>query len=311
MMQDDSPSNTVKASLRDVMFVIFSKMHVLLGTLFVVVSISMGISFFVSPVYEVSATIMLKPFVDPNLQLQTTAPVRIYPVSQQDINSEIKIMTSEELLRRIVEQLGLDQSEAPLNPISRVIEKLRAKFSIQPNPADKAVVRLRNKLKIKPITLSNMIQVSLKGNDPDQITKIVNAFADRYIDYHIEVHKVRGAIEFYSQQATLYSNKLVESEDRLQAFGKKWKLIEIKSQRAANLELLRMLRETLSMVNSKIAERQSKVYQLKKDMHADGRVTAMTDELRNNPLIIELTRAMIPLMVEKRAGVITLSRKHG
>jgi len=149
-----------------------------------------------------------------------------------------------------------------------------------------------------------MIQVSMKGTDPIHITEIVNAFADRFIDYHIEVHKVRGAIEFYSQQAKLYSKKLFASEDNLKAFEKKWGIIEIKSQRAANLDLLRMLRETLSLVNSKVAERQTKVFQLKKAMHHEGSVTARTDELRNNQLIIELTRAMIPLMVEKERVVL-------
>jgi uncharacterized protein involved in exopolysaccharide biosynthesis len=210
---DTSTQQPERVSLRDILFIIFSKLHVLIGTFLIIVVVTVGLCFMVDPVYEVSATVLVKPFVDPDLQLQLTpTSLNNFPVSREDINSEIKIMNSEELLRQIVKNLGISRPSVPEKLLSRLMSKLflnvrnllvRLRLSVQPDPVDAAVLKLKNKLDIEPITMSNMFRVSLKGNDPSNITKIVNALLEDYIDRHIKVYKAESGVDFLYKQSRL------------------------------------------------------------------------------------------------------------
>jgi uncharacterized protein involved in exopolysaccharide biosynthesis len=306
---DTSTQQPERVSLRDILFIIFSKLHVLIGTFLIIVVVTVGLCFMVDPVYEVSATVLVKPFVDPDLQLQLTpTSLNNFPVSREDINSEIKIMNSEELLRQIVKNLGISRPSVPEKLLSRLMSKLflnvrnllvRLRLSVQPDPVDAAVLKLKNKLDIEPITMSNMFRVSLKGNDPSNITKIVNALLEDYIDRHIKVYKAESGVDFFSKQAGLYSERLMNSENALEDFQKKWLIIEIQGQRAENMELLKLMRNNLSLVRGKIAEKKTKLSQLTESMQHIGEITAMAEELRGDSMLVEITRALLPLLVEK------------
>ena len=263
----------------------------------------------VDPVYEVSATVLVKPFVDPGLQLQLTpTSLNSFPLSREDINSEIKIMNSEELLRQIVKNLGTSRPPEPEKLLPRLMSKLfskvrnllvRLRLSVQPDPIDTAVLKLKNKLDIEPLTMSNMFRVALKGNDPANITKIVNSLLEGYIDRHIQVYKAKGGVDFFSKQAELFSERLMNSERDLGDFQKKWSIIKIQDQRAENLDLLKLIRNNRSLVRGKIAAKKTKLSQLTESMQHIGEITAMTEELRGDSMLVEMNRALLPLLVEK------------
>jgi uncharacterized protein involved in exopolysaccharide biosynthesis len=143
-----------------------------------------------------------------------------------------------------------------------------------------------------------MIRVTMQGKNPEEIERIVNTFLDNYIDYHIEVHKPKGGIEFFSQQADFYNQKLAEAENGLKNFQKKNSIIEIQAERVANLELIKLLKQSLSDIRGKIIANHSTLLQLKRNFKSTGTFSAIPEEFRANPVIVEMTKAMIPLLVE-------------
>ncbi len=304
---ENTEVNIARTSLRDILFIVFLKIHVLAGTVIVAVVGTFMFTFLVSPIYEVTANVFVKPFVDTTLKLETLTNFRVWPVTREDINAEINIMTSDELLRRVVKELALDKPRENKSIVSKAIYMVQSAFreiliwikiSVRTDPTEAQVKQLKKQLEIKPVTLSNMIRVTLTGKDPARITKIVNTFLNQHLDYHIEVLKPKGGVAFYSRQAGIALRKLEKGEKALKSFQKKWSIIEIKSQRSANLELIRTLRKTLSMIYGKIAESRSKIYQTEKEMNRSAGLPAMVEELRDNVLVIELTKAMVPMLVE-------------
>lgn len=298
-----------RISLRDVLYVIFSKIKILIGILVAIVGVTMGFAFAVDPVYETSATILLKPSVDSTVLAQVApGSLRASPVSQQDINSEIEIMSSPDLLKLVVVELGLDKSKPKTAFISRLMAKVKQGIkgvlvalglSLEVDPTDRAVDNLRDKLDIEPVTLSNMIRVANQGTDPEEIAKTVNTLVDAYIDRHIAVHQAKGSLEFFNKQAGLYAAKLKEAEKALQAFQSKWSITDLKAQKAAGVELVKELTRRLMEVKSKIAEEKSRLEAIRKSVSETGQVEAMTGQLRQSNAVIELTKSLIPLMVER------------
>jgi uncharacterized protein involved in exopolysaccharide biosynthesis len=266
----DKTEGLKRISLRDVLFVIFSKLHVFLGIYLTLVLTTAALAFLLPPVYEVSGHVLVKPFLEPHLKLQAplATNIRANPVTPQDINSEVNLLKSPQLLKTVVERLGLDRPEPASTWLGRLVKGVESGMKhllvslglvVEVKPEDRAILELQNQLNIRPITLSNLIEISLKGTSPEKITKIVNTLLENYVDFHIQVYRVQGAKEFYAQQAEIFHRQLKETEADLKKFKNQYGVIDLTAQNEANVELLRTLRESLALTEAQIRERQLKV----------------------------------------------------
>jgi capsular exopolysaccharide synthesis family protein len=300
---------TRKTSLRDLLLVIFTKMHVFLGIFAFIVIATVGFALIKEPVYEVTAAVLVKPLLEENLKLQApvTTSMRANPVTQQDINTEVNLLKSPQLLEQVIKKLGLDKEAEPktfLERLGRSVGNLIHRFfvflglSVETSPLDRAVRYYQQKLEIKPITLSNSIEISLRGEDPQQIAKIVNTLLESYIDYHIEVYRAKGAQEFYARQAERFHASLTQAEKDLKQFKKKWDIIDLTAQNENNVKILQALRENLALVQAQIKERQTKVGEQEKNLAQTGEIGAATKEFQTG-ILEELIRALGPLLAEK------------
>lgn len=303
------PEGLKRISLRDVLFVIFSKLHVFMGIYLTLVVSTALLAFLLPPVYQVSGNILVKPFLEPNLKLQAplATNIRANPVTPQDINSEVNLLKSPQLLKTVVERLGLDRPDPPATWWGRLVESLQSQgrelwvslgLGTETKPEDRAVLELQKHLNIRPITLSNLIEVSLKGTSPEKITQIVNTLLESYVDFHIQVYRAQGAKEFYAQQAEIFHRRLQEAEADLKKFKGQYGVIELTAQNEANVALLRTLKESLALTEAQIKERQLKVGVQRRNLEKTGEPGAFTKDLQNN-LLEELMRVLGPLLAER------------
>lgn len=306
---NDSHESVKRISLRDVLFVLFSKLHVFLSIYACIVISTAALAFLLPPVYQVTGNVLVKPLLEPNLKLFAPAPtnIRANPVTPQDINSEVNILSSPQLLRTVVRQLSLDRPAPPDTWLGRLEAYLGRNLrevlvtlglSARTSPEDQAVLYLQKKVDIKPITLSNMIEVSLNGTSPKEITKIINTLLESFIDYHIQVFRAKGAKDFYAKQADFFQKNLQASEEELEKFKNRFGIIEIEVQNEANIELIKTLRENLAMVEAQKKERQVKVGVQARNLAQTGDIGAFTKDFQNN-LLEELVRVLGPLLAER------------
>ncbi len=305
----DNQESLKKISLRDVLFVICSKLHVFLGVYASIVITTVILAFLLPPVYLVTGDILVKPLLEPNLKLFAPVPttVRANPVTPQDINSEVNILKSSELLRKVVRQLSLDKPDQSATWTGRLVEGVGRSlrellvylgFSVQVSPEDQAIEYLQQQLDIRPITLSNMIEISLKGNSSEKITKILNTLLESYIDFHIQVYQAKGAKAFYDKQAKFFYKNLKAAEKALENFKKRYGVIQIMTQNEANIGLLKALRENQAVVEAKLKESRTKVGVQARNLAQTGDIGAFTKEFQNN-ILEELVRVLGPLLAEK------------
>lgn len=305
----DSQESTRRISLRDVLLVICSKLHVFLSIYALIVVTTVALAFLLPPVYQVTGDILVKPLLEPNIKLFAPAPtnIRANPVMPQDVNSEVNILKSPQLLRKVVQELSLEKPDWPDTLMGRLAWFLKDNLhdflvalglSIEVSPEDQAVQTLEKKLDIRPVTLSNMIEISLRGTSPEKITEILNTLLETYIDFHIQVYRVKGAKDFYARQAELFHQKLKTAENDLEKFKKKYGIIQIPEQNVANIALLKTLRENQAMVTAKLKEQRLKVGVQARNLAKTGEVGAFTKELQSN-ILEELIRTLGPLLVEQ------------
>lgn len=133
----------------------------------------------------------------------------VVPLTPEEINSEVELLQSGDVLEKVVLQTGLQQSER---------RSLWAR--LHPNATEdqyvaRAVKHLGQQLKIAPVVKTNVISVSYKSANPQTAYGVVNALATFYVEKHVAVHHPTGAYDFFAKQADKYRAALEDSETRL------------------------------------------------------------------------------------------------
>ena len=306
---NESPEQVRRISFRDLLTIFFSKIHVFLGILITIVVVTLGVAFFTDPIYKVTGNILVKPLLEQSVKLMAPPATQMstQPVRLQDITSEVSILQSPQLLSMVVKELDLTKEEKPKSLLSRAglylmdqANKLMVAsgLSVQPSPEDQALLALKKKLDIMPVPLSNVIEISLTGKSPERITKIVNTLMHNYVEYHVSLYRAKGARDFYAVQAQLFAQSLKQAEGDLENFKKEWAIIDISTQNDANIELLRMLRENLALVQANISDRQTKVGVQKRNLAKTGEVGAITKDMQSG-ILEEIIREMGPLLIDR------------
>jgi uncharacterized protein involved in exopolysaccharide biosynthesis len=153
----------------------------------------------------------LDPLVTAESTVQT--PPNPPPVSEEEINSEVELLKSSELLRRVVLANGLQEHEEK-TLLASLLPRQKDDWYVA-----RAVERLSKKLGTEVVKKTDMIEVSYKSSDPQIAYGVLNKLAALYMEKHIAVQRPTGSYEFFSKETERYRQALAESEMRLASFG--------------------------------------------------------------------------------------------
>jgi uncharacterized protein involved in exopolysaccharide biosynthesis len=133
-------------------------------------------------------------------------------VAEEEINSEAELLLSQDILQKVVIANHL-QDDTPW--LSSILPGHDETYRIAT-----AVKTLARKIKVRPSTKANIIDVSYSSNDPKLSYSVLNSLAGFYLEKHAEVHRPQGSYEFFSAATDRYKNALDEAEARLRGFAK-------------------------------------------------------------------------------------------
>ena len=133
-------------------------------------------------------------------------------VAEEEINSEAELLLSQDILQKVVIANRLQDDSSWLNSIlPRHDEAYRIAT---------AVKTLAGKVKVRPSTKANIIDVSYSSDDPKLSYAVLNSLAAFYLEKHAEVHRPQGSYEFFSAETDRYKKALDDAEARLRTFAR-------------------------------------------------------------------------------------------
>jgi len=210
-------------TLRDILAVIFRHRGLILASfLAIFLGVILG-TWMLPKQYEASMKILVKrERVDPVVSPESNAqPPSAQDVTQEDINSEVELLKSRDLLENVVRSCGLDRMVA--ESLLDRLRRSRAFDDTKPAGGDmnipRAVRALENMLKVEPIAKSKMIEVRYEAQDPVLAAKVLQTLAALYLDKHLMVHRPPGALDFFQQQTGQYQKGLAAAEEQLADFS--------------------------------------------------------------------------------------------
>src|SRR5208282_624738 len=144
-------------------------------------------------------------------------------VSDNYLETQYKVLQSETLARRVIDQLHLERESEFNPPKDRWFQAKANAAALNPESGldpdvEQAVLReFKDRLSVDPVRRSRLVQISFESQDPKVAAQAVNTLAANYIQGNLESRwqAAQKASEWLSQQLQSFKAKLERSEDDL------------------------------------------------------------------------------------------------
>ncbi|HVN28502.1 MAG TPA: GNVR domain-containing protein [Candidatus Binataceae bacterium] len=258
------------------------------------------------------AELLVSPGMGPNSQ-QNPAVVS-NPVSEEDLNSEMELLTSTYIIKRAIEPLQPPAHEkgiaAPVvNGVNYLLSLPGAGYRAMhaaPNldSHEAWALDLGQHLSASIIKKSDIIEVNFRSHDPAWSKQFLDLLLSAYLDYHAHISHDPAAEQFFSRQAKLLQGKLDDAENHLRDFQIQSGITSVDDQRSGLVERLDQLQLAYDKNQSDLAfsEQQAASF---KDL-LDGTPARLSKETRQvqNMALAQLKPQVMQLRAE-RAELLT------
>ncbi len=311
-MNNFNPSKPEHAqlSVRDIVGVLF-RHKALICTTFLTVAIGTAVLTFLMPnEYESRMKILVKNTRSdvPITPERTTGTAGTYfenEVSENQINSEIELLTSDDLLKQVVSECGLYQPRASL----AVMLGLRAAPATQAAQVEEASQRLAKDLVITPVKKANIIEVKYTSGSPEMAAAVLRKVQDLYLEKHLKLHRPPGTYDFFKNQAAQSEDQLRDSQKQLSGFQQSMNVVSLTQQKEQTVQKLTDAKSRLLETQATLHELNERIAKLDQQLlKVHPRIVTQSRALPNqysaehlNTMIVELQNKRTQLLTKFRA----------
>ncbi|MFA6244056.1 MAG: Wzz/FepE/Etk N-terminal domain-containing protein [Candidatus Hydrogenedentales bacterium] len=236
--------------LRDILTVLFKRKKLIVFFAIVVIAATFGGNQIWPPTYESTARIQILPGRE---TLQSTTPLTsqtmnpVITMSVEDVNSEIQIMLSDDVLRSVVKELKLDEASissegvvrGTLSKAQEAYAKLLIALKIRNEASltEQRVESLRSALAVTTIKDSYTVDVRMRWGTPAMAQTILTTLIAKYKDKHNEVFSTpKEADKVFTEKLTQMQTEWSEAQQALKTFRDSTKVYELDEERKLLLD---------------------------------------------------------------------------
>lgn len=248
--------------------ILSARWKVVLLMLLGVVATTVTVSLLLPKQYAASTAILVD-VKSPDPIMGMLMPTQVMP---SYMATQIDIIQSERVARRVVKMLKIEQNPAA---IEQWREDTEGKGTIEGYYAE----LLLKKLDVKPSRESNVINVSYEGTEPRFAATIANAFAQAYLDTTLElrVNPARQNASFFDERTKALREKLEAAQTRLSKYQQEHGIVAADERLDVENARLQELSSQLVAIQALRADTQSR-------QALSGNAEILPDVLQN-PLV--------------------------
>lgn len=148
---------------------------------------------------------------------RSEAPAAAAEVSEEEINSEIELLQSADVLDEVVDQGW-----------SKTSDHQHALADQERHEA--AVGSLQGNLTVTPIRKSHVIAVQIISRDPHQSTRVLKDLLAAFLQKKLQISRPAGASQSFDQEAEHYRRQWQQAEQQLSSFQQQHGIVSIAEQ---------------------------------------------------------------------------------
>lgn len=236
--------------------------------------------------------------VDPVVSAEQNAPIMFKDtVDEEEINSEIELIQSPDVLHTVVTTCGLDKKKwtaAILHPGET--PQMRT---------DRAVLQLRSDLVLEVVKKTNVISISYESHKPALAQQVLATLDKAYLEKHLEVHHPPGQAEFFGQEAEKYKQDMMSVEAQMAKFSGTQNGVAPTTMRDMTLQKLADFSSSLNTTRASIAEAQKRIADLQGQIGATPTRMTTLEKKGDNAQVLQNLKATLITLEQKRTELLT------
>jgi len=213
--------------------------------------------------------------------------------SETQVNSEIELLTSNNLLKQVVVKCGLDRRQRAKDPAVAV---------------EKAVEQLQSDLKVIAARKANIIVIGYIDTDPHRAVEVLSNLATLYLEEHLRVHGVPGTFEFFKGEADRYQKELHRAENKVAEYRRKENIVSLDEQKSVILQKAAESENAMMQASAAIDEYTQKIADARRQLSlAKPRVVTQSRTL-SNQYSVERFQTMLAELQNRRTQLLVKFR---
>jgi succinoglycan biosynthesis transport protein ExoP len=187
--------------------------------------------------------------------------------SDSDIQTQVKIIQSKSLSRRVIDKMGAIPPDDEPIPIPDRLSAWRKAFGVSPPTRaqlwKQALGTAAGGLRVRASGLTRIVELSCDSTSPKLAADFVNALADEYIEQNLEARwkSTEHTGEWLTNQLRDLRVKLEKSQDELQSYARSTGLVVTSEKNNVDESKLADLQKELSQAQADRVSKQS-VYEI-------------------------------------------------
>ncbi len=296
-------------TVRDFMTVVFRHRR-LIAVSFITILAAVVLGTWLLPKqYEAQVKILVKreradPIMTPDRSSQS---VLLRDITPEDMNSEVELIKSRDLLENVVVACGLHATEDESAPAPPADPKTSSggEQKGQDLRLARAVARLERALAVEVLAKSKLIEVRYEARDPRLAARVLQTLTALYLEKHVAVHRPAGAFDFLQQQTDQYKKGLAEAEKQLAEFSQKKDLVSIDIEKDIVLRKLSDFETQLRDTQTSVTATEQRIKSL--EAQAAARPQRVVTQVRTteNPALAQQLRGTLLTLELKRTELLT------
>lgn len=288
----DSLTTPVPAAINimDVISGVGRRKALILGLTLSAFAIGMAAVTLLKPVYKSEAQVLIQNLETPFDRVQPTENQRADAIDDRIVASQISVLKSQDLGRRVVAALALEtkpefnsliDGQGTLGKL-----KIRLGFGSDPSrktPEQRALDRYLDKLNVFQLPESNVVGIEYTSSDPDIAATIANTLADTYVLWTRESQSqptVR-ARDWLSAQIDGLRKRLADSEAAVERFRTEAGLLKGATATLGEQEISE-LNSQISVARGARLEARARADAIRSIMKSRGSADSATDVLNSS-----------------------------
>jgi uncharacterized protein involved in exopolysaccharide biosynthesis len=267
---------------RTLMFCFFG---ILLGTLLAAI-------FF--PSYSATTEVLLRrQRVDPAASPeQANGMIVSGAITEEELNSEVELFHSQDILRQVVLRCGLDTPRTFLGSLLASSDPEKR--------IENAMRKLDSGLTVEPLPKSNVIRITYSSGSPKMAAQVLTVLDDVYQQKHEEVQRTPGQFQFFDKEAEKANADLAAAEERLKAFPQESGTANPTLARDITLQKVNDMNLSLSETQAAIAESKKKIDALQQLANTTPpRLTTQMRKQDDGPVLSQMKATLLALEIKR------------
>lgn len=224
-------------------------------------------------------------------------------VTEEELNSEVEILKSDDVMRQVVVATGLHKHHGLLD-IRALLSYIGIKETDDERIA-KTVIRLQKDLKVEAVKKSNLINVTYANSDPKMVYRVLQALDDAYLQKNLAVHHPAGEFQFFDQEAETYKKSLSDAEAQLKTFSQQQGGVSPQLARDITLQKLSDFNATLQQTYADIASTEKRIDALQSQAGSTPQRLTTQSRTSDDAQVLQQLKSTLMNLEIKRTELLT------